>query len=302
MKYGWILLVLGLAGCTAPPKPCTMPSASHPAGWSSEKFYLQYSAPGGARDAAVVKEMLNGNFPEKLRAFSLVSVNVGSGPSALNLQFTTSPDYLTIGSEADSVRTPLSGVAAQVVASHLGMALPTPQMVDWIYQAADVRLEAQPTDWYKDQWRMRYGPNYLLFDRMIEKQLAGRSGLIAGQKKDVVISNLLDQASDRVVIYGWFDRSGRVIQPVSTAHNNWYEDYSHGARLIGPWIKITDVAGAAKMLSIVEALRDPKIGNYLNGGDGPLRDVRAARSCSMDFLSVSGLKAENCPPQPATCN
>jgi len=58
--------------------------------------------------------------------------------------------------------------------------------------------------------------------------------LVSGNKKDVIISNLIytTPAPARVVIYGWHYPSGSNIQPKYAGHINTYADYSHGIRLI----------------------------------------------------------------------
>ena len=74
---------------------------------------------------------------------------------------------------------------------------------------------------------------------IIEGQRKSQSGLIAGIKKDNVISGKIkrDARRDRVAIYGWHQRSGQPIQPLYTGHVSWYVDYSHGVRLIYRKIK-----------------------------------------------------------------
>src|SRR5450759_5571870 len=56
--------------------------------------------------------------------------------------------------------------------------------------------------------------------------------LIAGDKKDLVLTNRLRSHLDRVAIYGWHSADGKPIQSLSTVHGWRYADYSHGARLI----------------------------------------------------------------------
>lgn len=65
---------------------------------------------------------------------------------------------------------------------------------------------------------------------IIEGQRQGRKGLIAGIKKDVVISGKLlqDAKAHRVAIYGWHKTDSKPIQPLYTGHIDWYVDYSHG--------------------------------------------------------------------------
>lgn len=85
---------------------------------------------------------------------------------------------------------------------------------------------------------------------IIEGQRKGRRGLIAGIKKDVVLSARINQEKkkDRVAIYGWHKRDGQPIQPLYTGHIYWWVDYSQGIRLLyrkikvdGQWMDYTDL-------------------------------------------------------------
>src|SRR5207253_1071838 len=56
--------------------------------------------------------------------------------------------------------------------------------------------------------------------------------LIAGIKKDVVITNRLGEKPNHVAIYGWHKLDGDPIQPLTIVHISPYVDYSHGIRLV----------------------------------------------------------------------
>jgi hypothetical protein len=56
--------------------------------------------------------------------------------------------------------------------------------------------------------------------------------LVSGDKKDVVISNLIYSTPNRVCIYGWIQTNGAPIQPLTNVHADTYMDYSHGIRLV----------------------------------------------------------------------
>lgn len=75
---------------------------------------------------------------------------------------------------------------------------------------------------------------------IIEGQRKNRKGLIAGIKKDVVITDLLTRSSkpNRVAIFGWHKPDGIPIQPLYTGHVNWYVDYSHGIRLVYEYLLV----------------------------------------------------------------
>lgn len=146
-------------------------------------------------------------------------------------------DSLTICVSADyysknGIRTPLGYSDALQLADSLEMWLPTPEMVDAIYQQADIKLAPIPMPPTDEMTTRAY---YIQHHQLIEEQIAdsgytNTSGkLIAGHKKDVVAIN---RDSEKVAIYGWHLNDSTVIQPFSTVHRRDYFDYSHGIRLI----------------------------------------------------------------------
>jgi hypothetical protein len=96
------------------------------------------------------------------------------------------PDYLAVGGDDDFLRVPLTPGDGRRVAAQLGCALPTRKMVDAIDAAADVRLE--PAAAHRDREAFA---TFARHHAIIEEQRAGRPGLVAGVKKDVVVSNRL---------------------------------------------------------------------------------------------------------------
>jgi hypothetical protein len=148
-------------------------------------------------------------------------------------------------------------MAAQKIADSLGCFLPTRKMVDDIYAQARIKLEPVPMYAFRDS-SITMWQHHL----MIEGQRKGRKGLIAGIKKDVVISGKIsrDPRPDRVAIYGWHKLSGAPIQPLYTGHVNWYADYSHGIRLIYKtiWVdgKPMDYTGVLKSPTLRRLLCD----------------------------------------------
>ncbi len=250
----------------------------------------------------MVNEVLNGNLPDRLRTLVPLRLAAVWKGEAVQLEMQVTPDYLSIGTDRDFVRTPLTNYAAQYLASEMGMSLPTPFLVDQIYAQAGVQMTPQPTDWYKHTSTMRLGSNYIAFNNTLEAQRAGRGGLIAGHKKDVVLTNRLDSLPGRVAIYGWQKPGGAPLQPLATVHGYDYEDYSHGIRLLGPLLKVVHSrTGRAEFWPLVKALSDVELGNILNGGQGAIHDVRAARMCTPAFLNAVGLNSGDCPSQPRLC-
>lgn len=183
-----------------------------------------------ARQRKAVDELLNGNLPHALRTLAPVSFVNDKGDS---LTVWVTKDYLSIGSDDDFVRMPLTLPSAQAIAGAFGMYLPTARLVDAIYAQADVQLTPQPMTPGPD---MRSNDYYMRHQQLIEEQMENkaRRGLIAGHKKDVVVTTRMLTNSGSVPIYGWHRGEGDPIQPLSLVHHAHYADYSHGLRLLHP--------------------------------------------------------------------
>ncbi len=192
------------------------------------------NAAGGARDAAIVREATRGNVPNFLR--HLVPVNfsgtLANGKQA-RITICVTPDYLALGSDRDYVRVPLGLRAAGQVAKAFNMMLPTTRMVDAIYAQAAVHLAPQPMPAGGQMVTTDY---FLRHNATVQRQLAAAGAslgaLVAGQKKDLVLTNRLASNPGKVAIYGWHRTNGRAIQPLTTVHGAAYADYSHGIRLV----------------------------------------------------------------------
>jgi hypothetical protein len=222
-------------------------------------------APGGAefmhsvagldrdeREKAVLRELKSGNIQDFLRHLVPITVKAtdveGREHTAV---YKVMPDYLAIGSDRDFVRVPMNPHTAQTFCDAFGFVLPTPKMVDDIWQEAISKIVPQPLT------QSREDPlTFLAHNRLIEDQIAGQypGELRAGQKKDVVITNLLNETPNRIAIYGWHYPSGEPIQSLTTVHVDWYVDYSHGIRPVKGTISVD---GAD--MSIQAVLRDPNL-------------------------------------------
>lgn len=205
------------------------------------------------RDSFAVARILNGNIPSFLKKMKKINVSLfdsASGKSLKATYFVTS-DYLSIGSNRDWARIPLTPIAAQKIADSFNCFLPTRKIVDDIYSASKIKLEPVPMYIHRDS-TITMWQHHLI----IEGQRKGRTGLISGIKKDVVISGKINRSEkrNRVAIYGWHQLNGKPIQPVYTGHVNWYADYSHGIRLVYRKIKVN-----GKWMDYTEILRDKNL-------------------------------------------
>ncbi|MGM0506777.1 MAG: hypothetical protein ACQER4_06285 [Bacteroidota bacterium] len=183
------------------------------------------------RQQAAVKEILSGNIPSGIRKLAPITL-VSESDKELTVWVTK--DYLSIGEEESSVRMPLSLPSAREIARSWGLYLPTPPLVDAIYEQADLKLVPEPMPPTEE---MRSNDYYRRHQTAIEEQRGGRAsnGLLAGHKKDLVVSVRMDDRPEQVAIYGWHWEKGDPIQSLSLVHEASYEDYSHGVRLIHPY-------------------------------------------------------------------
>jgi len=232
-----------------------------------------------AREEAIKKAVLAGNTPAFLNKFKEIKIKkVLSDGKEHTISYFAAPDYLSIGTDSDYVRVPMSPVTAQQIADKLGCMLPTARMVDDIYAQASTKLNPQPMssgNYPNWQNRMMKSEFYAEHQKLIQSQAAKighKDGeLAAGHKKDVIISNSLNAHPDRVIIYGWQMKGGKNIQPLSWIHENSYADYSHGVRLIKREMIVDGVKTDA-----AEILKDPVLSALLSK-EGAMKDIRAVR-------------------------
>lgn len=220
------------------------------------------------RERMILEEFRSGNVPEFMRHFSRVRFisQTRSGRSA-EVTLYVLPDYLAIGHDSDYLRMPMSPITAQAIADAYGLFLPTVKIVDAIYRAASVKLDPRP---------FKPGPQMVSVGEMVRHNTVVQAslktpvptGIVAGHKKDIVISNLLLRKPNRVAIYGWHLRSGSAIQPLTTVHGNWYADYSHGTRLVASTMVINGL-----VYKTSDVLRDPEL-SALISYEGPMKTLR----------------------------
>jgi hypothetical protein len=227
------------------------------------------NAPGGAaiaarisamdlptREKAIVAEVMAGNVPESWRRFVAITVIRTIRDQKVIAQYLVAPDYLAVGSNEDSLLTPLSPRSAQVIADRLECVLPTRRMVDDIYHAATLKLDPKPIPPSPAMVKVK---TWVQHQATIREQASGAAGLIAGHKKDVVVTNQLTTKPGAVAIYGWHRAEASPIQPLYLGHTESWVDYSHGIRLVARAMKVN-----GKPTTVEEVLANPELSELLS--------------------------------------
>ncbi|SHO64263.1 hypothetical protein [Algoriphagus zhangzhouensis] len=220
------------------------------------------------REEEIYKALAEGNMPEFLKKpVQLKGTFQDSVGKSHEIIYEVMPDYLAIGSDEDYCRIPMNPHTAQRLANLFGASLITSKISDHIYENAEVKLDPF---FYKPVERENESiAKFILHNEQIEKQKSKaneRNGqLIAGIKKDVILSYHLADLPDRVVIYGWHKLDGNPIQPVYKGHVDWYVDYSHGIRLMNK-----EVILDSEVVSVSKILSDPILFKILSNEDKPM--------------------------------
>jgi hypothetical protein len=219
------------------------------------------NAEGAEREEAALAELLAGNVPSFLRSTYEIKLATPGHTGSVFVGL----DYLAIGSDTDFVRMPLQPRTAQKVLDKWGCMFPSTKVVDETHKQAQVAIEPISQEaWYpgKTDHNMMTNAFYLEQNRRIEEELKKHGDttrlLKTGLKKDLVISIKLNAnpeagqlGRDAVIIYGWHQLNGTIIQPESDWHENTYVDYSHGIRCLLP-----DMLVDGKPAKVADVLKD----------------------------------------------
>lgn len=224
-----------------------------------------------AREREILKQFSSGNVPQFLRQLCPVTVTNVTDGQPHTAMFHVTPDYLAVGSDADYFLTPLTPATAQRIADFAGCALPTRKMVNAIYAAAEVKLPPSP---------IPPGPlmttvpefakhhNIVRTQRVATLQTAPLGALVAGHKKDVVVTARLAGTTNKVAIFGWHQTNGVPIQPFYLGHTAAWVDYSHGIRLVSQTVRVNGQPQA-----MAEVLAHPILSGLLSD-EGPFTSWR----------------------------
>ena len=223
------------------------------------------------REEEVFKAISEGNIPSFLR--NTVTLT-GAFPDSLGVIhrviYEAMPDYLSVGSDSDFFRIPMNPYTAQNIATQFGASLLTAKLSDHIYQNAELKLT--PFNYVPVGNANELVTRFEAHNEQIEKQFREAQGkrgdLVAGIKKDVILSARIADQPGKVVIYGWHKPDGDPIQPVYSGHIWWYVDYSHGIRLINNQVLLD-----GKPALVSDILKDPILFKILSDESRPMVQV-----------------------------
>ena len=204
--------------------------------------------PDPRRERLIYAQIELGNVPGWMRKMTLITTNALINGINHRVSYYVIPDYLCVGADDDYLLEPMTPILAQRVANLVGCTLPTRKMVNDIWAQAEVKLAPAPIPPSADMITV---PVFNQHNSTVWAQrkafLAAHplGSLVAGDKKDVVISNLIYNNLQRsrfpVVIYGWQQTNGIPIQPLYNGHDQTWADYSHGIRLVQQAITVDGV-------------------------------------------------------------
>ncbi len=219
------------------------------------------------REEKICEQVALGNVPEFLRKLVPIRVQSVQDEKTNSAIYCVAPDYLAVGSDEDYFLTPLTPATAQKIANLLHCTLPTRKMVDDIYSAAAVKLTPSPIP---PSAAMTTVPIFIQHNLVVagqrKEQLAEHplGVLVAGDKKDVVISQKLQASPGKVAIYGWHKIDGKTIQPLYVGHADTWADFSHGIRLVQLALTVNGVSN-----TVPEVLANPALAGLLSD-EGPI--------------------------------
>ena len=220
------------------------------------------------REARILAMFEQGNVPTFLAELVPVTLRARIGEHDHEATVWCTPDCFGLGIDDDWLRLPLTPLLAQRLADRLGCTLPTRRLVDTIWAQATVKVEPHP--FHPRDHDILSVAVFAASHAAIEAARgdAPRTALLAGHKKDVVISALLRDWPNRVVIYGWHHLDGKPIQPLWKGHTQGHVDYSHGIRFVARAMQLDGVA-----TTVDAVLAHPEL-HVLLSDEGPIAPAR----------------------------
>jgi hypothetical protein len=227
--------------------------------------------PVKGREEEIYHEIASGNIPDFLRnTVTLKGEFADSAGTIHRVIYEVMPDYMAVGSDKDFCRIPMNPYTAQKLADLFGASLVTAKLSDHIYSMAEKKLT--PFNYIPVGNANELVTKFVDHNVQIEKQFAEAGGtcgqLVAGIKKDIILTIRNAAQPDKVVLYGWHKPDSKPIQPVYSGHVYWYVDYSHGIRLINNQVLID-----GKPCLFSDILKDPLLYRIFSNENKPMEKV-----------------------------
>ncbi|MGB2958923.1 MAG: hypothetical protein WBD30_08540 [Bacteroidota bacterium] len=240
MRVPALLFASVLASLLASAQTLRLPPRSPEAPTGSAFAASVMTLPRETREEQILVQISMGNVPHHTRNLVPLTLTETIDSVEQTITYYVLPDYLSIGSDDDHVLIPMTPLLAQAIADTAGCILPTRKMVNDIYHASPLKLRPQPIP---PSAAMVTVPVFIQHNDSIRCQRrtdfanVPPGTMVAGHKKDVIISNamytnLKPSVPRPVVIFGWHRLDGVPIQPLYNGHVESYADYSHGIRLV----------------------------------------------------------------------
>lgn len=247
------------------------PEAKNPSMTGTELYDQIKNLDGQIREQIFINNFIDGNIPNFFRNLIEVNVRVENN----EISYFVLPDYLSLGTDDDFLRIPLSSITGQKIANLYNCTLPTKKMVMDIWKAAAIKLN--PSPWIPGQGEsrtaqfMNSSKVYLKHHQNIEKQRdkSSTGQLVAGHMKDTCLTNQLNIYKNNVAIFGWIYKNGNIIQGLNAQdHIKSYYDYSQGIRLICNDVLVNDT-----LMKIQDVFKDKELSKLVSD-ENPLTFIK----------------------------
>lgn len=224
--------------------------------------------PGPDRD-----EQIRSLVRTNLRPFAWMPVDCSR--DGINCTVFVSDDALALAdTEGNFVRFNVRHPTAEQIAKELNAFLPTSRISDLAYAQAHVKLTPHPIPAGPD---MALTQTMMKHSALVEKERAGRTGLVRDSGKIWALTNKLVGRPERSSNFGWHGGplaqskspgGAAVIEPLDLAHGAGHTDYSQIVQLVAP-LAIVD----GKQMPLDDLLRHPTLSRAVSD-EGPLQIVR----------------------------
>ena len=154
-----------------------------------------------ARENLIYNEIISGNVPNFYRNLSAVTSTAIISGTLQSVTYYVTPDYIAIVSDADYFLCPMSPMVATKIVDSIGCTLPTRKMVNDIYAQAALKL---PPLTIPASGTMTTVQAFAQHNNMVGSQRSGSvtayplGTLVGGDKKDIVISNLIYSTANHI--------------------------------------------------------------------------------------------------------